>query len=150
MFALNTGPLAAVPSVLASHWPVDLLSRLSSALTVLLGATASASAPNVTIRNGTYTGIAVPSFKQELFLGMPYAQQPLPPDLRLRAPRSLEAAWTGARDATAYSPICIGVPPLRGDDEDLGYERSEACLTLNVVRPEGINAGSNVPVMVWI
>jgi acetylcholinesterase len=102
----------------------------------------SLAAPSVTVKNGTYTGVSVASFKQELFLGMPFAQPPIP---RLYAPKSLNSSWTGERKAEKYSPICIGY----GYD-DFGYETSEDCLTLNVVRPEGIKKGSNVPVMVWI
>jgi acetylcholinesterase len=78
---------------------------------------------------------------------MPYAQQPLPPNLRLRAPQSLNASWAGTRNATNYSPICIEYP-LHEDDG--GYEMDEACLTFNVVRPAGVQAGSNLPVVAWI
>jgi acetylcholinesterase len=91
----------------------------------------------------------VPSFKQEHFLGMPYAQQPLPPDLRLRAPQSLNTSWTGTRNATNYSPFCIGYPSV-GANDDAGYELSEACLSFNVVRPAGVQADSNLPVVAWI
>ncbi|EIN05256.1 alpha/beta-hydrolase [Punctularia strigosozonata HHB-11173 SS5] len=125
-----------------------VLRRLFTTLALAFGAVAL-SAPTVTVRNGTYTGLSLPSFKQELFLGMPYAQQPLPPDLRLRAPRSLNSSWTGTRNATEYSPICIGYPAI-GANDDEGYELSEACLTMNVVRPQGVKEGSNLPVMVWI
>jgi acetylcholinesterase len=126
-----------------------MFKRLSGALALLALCASAAAAPTATVKNGTYMGLAVPSFKQEHFLGMPYAQQPLPPDLRLRSPRSLNSSWTGARDAMAYSPICIGFPSV-GANDDAGYELSEACLTLNVVRPEGVKEGSNVPVVVWI
>ena len=30
--------------------------------------------PMVTVRNGTYTGVHSPSYGQDFFLGMPYAQ----------------------------------------------------------------------------
>ncbi|EIN05225.1 alpha/beta-hydrolase [Punctularia strigosozonata HHB-11173 SS5] len=106
-------------------------------------------APTVTVKNGTYVGIALPSFNQELFLGLPYAQQPLPPDLRLRPPLSLNTSWTGTRPATEYSPICVGYPEGATDD-DLGLDLGEACLTLNVVRPQGVQRGSSIPVVVWI
>ena len=85
---------------------------------------------------------------QELFLGMPYAQAPLPPNLRLRAPQSLNTSWKGTRSATSYSPFCIGY--FRGGaSDDKGQVLSEDCLTLNVVRPKGVKKGSNLPVMLW-
>ncbi|EIN05235.1 alpha/beta-hydrolase [Punctularia strigosozonata HHB-11173 SS5] len=129
-----------------------MLTRLLSTLTLLVGfgvAASPPSVPTVTVKNGTYTGLSLPSFRQELFLGMPYAQQPVPPGLRLRAPLSLNASWTGTRDASAYSPICVGYD-VPGAEDDAGFELSEACLTINVVRPEGVEEGSDVPVVVWV
>ncbi|KAF5392122.1 hypothetical protein D9757_003310 [Collybiopsis confluens] len=119
-----------------------LLSFLS--LLSISAVPALSSGPSVTLENGTYTGLTVPSFQQEHFLGMPYAQQPVN-DLRFAAPLSLNTSWTGTRNAASYSPICIG---FGGDDT--GFQLSEECLTLNVVRPEGVKEGSNVPVMLWI
>jgi acetylcholinesterase len=71
---------------------------------------AALGAPTATVKNGTYTGVSLPSFKQELFLGMPYAQQPLPPLLRLQPPRSLNTSWHGTRAATecVSCPMCGG------------------------------------------
>jgi acetylcholinesterase len=112
-------------------------------------ATGYFSAPTATVHNGTYTGLSVPSFGQEHFLGMPYAQPPLPPSLRLREPLSLNTSWTGARSATEYSPFCVGYSSGPVNDND-GYEMSEDCLTLNVIRPNNVDEGSNVPVVVWI
>ncbi|EIN05226.1 alpha/beta-hydrolase [Punctularia strigosozonata HHB-11173 SS5] len=120
-----------------------------AALTFCYGAIPTEATPRATVRNGTYVGFSLPSFEQELFLGMPYAQQPLPPNLRLRPPVSLNTSWNGTRNAMEYSPICIGYPS-GGANDDLGHELSEACLTLNIVRPAGIVQGSNVPVVVWI
>jgi acetylcholinesterase len=105
--------------------------------------------PTATVKNGTYAGVSVPSFKQELFLGMPFAQQPVPPLLRLHAPLSLNTSWHGVRDAKTYSPICIGYPSV-GSNDDAGYELSEACLTINVVRPVGVKPGQKIPVVAWI
>jgi acetylcholinesterase len=116
-----------------------ILSGLLALAALTLGA------PSATVRNGTYTGISVPSFKQELFLGMPYAQPPLPPTLRFAPPAPLNSSWAGTRAANAYSPICIG-----SGSDDTGYALSEDCLTLNVVRPVGVKKGSNVPVILWI
>ncbi len=63
--------------------------------------------PTVHLKNGTYAGIHNTYYNQDLYLGMPFAQPPLG-DLRFRVPRSLNSSWTDARNATAYSPICVG------------------------------------------
>jgi acetylcholinesterase len=102
--------MTSVRSHLAS---ADLAMHQLMLLLALFPASRSTSilaAPTVVVENGSYTGVSLPSFGQELFLGMPYAQQPLPPDLRLRAPLSLNTSWTGTRNATEYSPICVGYP----------------------------------------
>lgn len=120
----------------------------SLAVCAVLRLVAAASNVSVTIKNGTYTGITVPSFKQEMFLGMPFAQPPVG-DLRLRAPQTLNSSWSGSRNATKYSPICVGYPIAFAND-DLGLDLSEDCLTVNVIRPEGYDEGSDLPVMLWI
>jgi triacylglycerol lipase len=65
------------------------------------------SAPTVTVRNGTYTGVHSTTYDQDFFLGMPYAQQPVG-NLRFTVPQSLNESWNGARDAKEYSDICVG------------------------------------------
>ncbi|KAJ5793531.1 Carboxylesterase type B [Penicillium paradoxum] len=100
--------------------------------------------PTVTVRNGTYTGVHNPTYDQDFFLGIPYAQQPVG-DLRFTVPHSLNASWEDARDATRYSDICVGY----GTDS-IWYPRSEACLTLNVIRGSAANKDSKLPVGVWI
>ena len=64
-------------------------------------------APTVTIKNGTYAGTYNGYYDQDLFLGMPYAQPPLG-NLRFNLPVSLNASFPGSKDATAYSPECVG------------------------------------------
>ena len=64
-------------------------------------------APTVTVKNGTYTGTYNGYYDQDLFLGMPYAQPPLG-NLRFNLPVSLNASFPGSKDATAYSPECVG------------------------------------------
>ncbi|KAJ7863725.1 Alpha/Beta hydrolase protein [Mycena olivaceomarginata] len=97
--------------------------------------------PSVTIKNGTV------SFNQTLFLGIPYAQPPVG-DLRLRPPRSINASF-GTLDASAYGPHCWS-QFTTGFDDNSGFNTSEDCLTLNVIRPTGASEKSLVPVVVWI
>lgn len=100
-------------------------------------------APSVSLQNGSYTGVYSPTYGQDFFLGIPYAQPPLG-DLRLRVPEPLNSTWEDSRNATAYYPECVGY----GGDQ-IGYEVSEDCLALNVIRPAGYD-GEQLPVAVWI
>jgi len=72
---------------------------------------------------------------------MPYAEKAT----RFALAEPLDTAWNDSRRATAYPPHCVGY----GGDE-VGYELSEDCLYLNVVRPTGLDAGVGLPVAVWI
>jgi carboxylesterase type B len=108
-----------------------------------LGHHPSATAPLVTVKNGTYVGVHSATYQQDFFLGIPFAQPPLD-DLRFRRPQSLNTAWEGTKNATAYYPHCVGY----GGDQ-IGYNISEDCLALNVIRPSGYE-GKLLPVGVWI
>ncbi|KAJ7034579.1 alpha/beta-hydrolase [Mycena alexandri] len=102
--------------------------------------------PAVTIKNGTVRGVDLPQFNQTLFLGIPYAQPPVG-DLRLRPPQSINSSF-GVLDTTAYGPHCWS-RFTTGFDDNTGFNNSEDCLTLNVVRPTGASTKSPVPVVVW-
>lgn len=104
------------------------------------------SAPAATIKNGSFTGLHNPTYNQDLFLGIPFAQPPLG-ELRFHIPVSLNTTWQGTRSATEYSSECYG---YGGDDWVLGNPVSEDCLTLNVIRPAGVTADAQLPVGVWI
>ena len=100
----------------------------SSALTIRN--TPNRTPPSATTKNGTYVGRYEPAYDTDYFLGIPFAQPPLD-DLRFRTPRSLNESWSGTRNATEYSPQCIGYGM---DTWSQGNYVSEDCLTLNVVR----------------
>lgn len=57
----------------------------------------------------------------------------------------MTTAFNGTQAAKAYPPHCVG---YGGDD--IGYEVSEDCLYLNVVRPAGIDTTAKLPVALWI
>lgn len=101
--------------------------------------------PQVTVLNGTYAGLHSPAFQQDLFLGMPYAQD-TGGENRFRIPQALNESWQDVRSAKQYGNAC----PDENMAADAVYGMSENCLSLNVVRPTGINATANVPVLVWI
>lgn len=44
-----------------------------------------------------------------------------------------------------YSAVCFGT-----DSTASGFEASEDCLTLNIIRPEGVSEDSKLAVVVWI
>lgn len=88
--------------------------------------------PIVTIPNGSYEGVYAPTFDQDLFLGIPYAQDAGGAN-RFRIPQALNETWSGTRDAKNYSNACPDTNP----DSDALYGMSENCLSINVVRPAG-------------
>ncbi|KAK5628475.1 hypothetical protein RRF57_004190 [Xylaria bambusicola] len=88
--------------------------------------------PIVRVLNGSYEGLYLPSFQQDVFLGVPYAQDTGGAN-RFRVPQSLVETWTSVRDAKVYGPACP-------DDQiavDGHYGMSEDCLSINIVRPAG-------------
>ena len=95
--------------------------------------------------NGTYEGVYLESFDQNLFLGIPYAQDAGGIN-RFRIPQSLNETWSGARPAQNYTDACPDSTP----DADALYGMSENCLSINIVRPAGIDPSMKLPVMLWI
>lgn len=127
----------------------------------------SCTEPKVKVVNGSYSGMHSREYKQDFFLGMPFAKvcsfRPfrLPlwhstrsreeqadaqkPPKRFTVAESLDEKWDGVRDAKEYSRHCIG---FGADSEP--YELSEDCLYINVIRPEGLNDTADLPVAFWI
>ncbi|SPO04163.1 related to triacylglycerol lipase II precursor [Cephalotrichum gorgonifer] len=126
---------------------LSLLQVLGLALPLLNGVAARgrASDPTATIKNGTYAGKYVRSLKQDVFLGIPFAQPPVG-ELRFRNPQPLNESFTETRDAKEYGDSCVGY----GNSEDWPHTMSEDCLTLNIVRPTGYSEGDKLPVAVFI
>ncbi|MWB97411.1 carboxylesterase/lipase family protein [Agromyces seonyuensis] len=92
----------------------------------------------VDIDSGRLQGVATSTGVE--FRGVPYAAAPVG-DLRWAPPQPV-AAWSGIRDASAYSPVCPQAPPSpNGSSED--------CLYLNLTVPAAASAG-RLPVIVWI
>lgn len=117
----------------------------AAAAAAVLPRNISSGAPTVTLKNGSYYGVHSSVYDQDFFLGMPFAQPPLG-DLRLRQPQSLNSTWAGARNATVYQPECIG---YGSDQWVLGNHISEDCLSVNVIRPAGVDARARLPVAVF-
>jgi para-nitrobenzyl esterase len=87
----------------------------------------------------------------EAYLGIPYAAPPVGAN-RWRMPQPA-AAWTGTRQATAFSDSCQqqvsgGFGPWTSEYQASG-KVSEDCLYLNVWRP-AVSRPGKLPIMVWI
>lgn len=108
--------------------------------------TSKASSPRVTVLNGTYEGMHLPNFNQDVFLGIPFAQPPLK-SLRFVNPQSLNTSFLMIKEAKAYSPSCMNLGTAKGSP-NYGIPYSEDCLYLNVIRPRGVEG--KLPVAVWI
>jgi hypothetical protein len=128
---------SVIMGVAARAWKLGALS------VSLLANAVVAAEPTVKVLNGTYEGVYLPSFKQDIFLGIPYAQS-TGNENRFRPPQSLNTTWNGTRPAKEYGPACPD-PQLTGD------AISEDCLSINI-RPAGLSedAYSKLPVAVWI
>ena len=80
------------------------------------------------------------------FLGIPFAQPPVGV-LRWHGPLPAKA-WSGMRDATAYSAPCAQ-PDLGDWNRNDAKNGQEDCLYLNVITPAWPKKG-RLPVMLWI
>ncbi|KAK5953165.1 hypothetical protein OHC33_005733 [Knufia fluminis] len=120
-----------------------LIAALLLCCSVLL--TLAQSEPQVAVLNGTYEGVHLPSFNQDAFLGIPYAQDAGGQN-RFRIPQALNETWSDIRSAKNYSHAC----PDNNPTSDAIYGMSENCLSINLVRPAGLDSNIKLPVMLWI
>jgi para-nitrobenzyl esterase len=81
------------------------------------------------------------------YKGIPFAKPPIG-ELRWRAPQPVES-WQGVRDTSQYGHDCMQLP-FPSDAAPLGTTPAEDCLVLNVWKPEKVQDGAKLPVMVWI
>ncbi|KAJ7734185.1 extracellular triacylglycerol lipase precursor [Mycena maculata] len=96
--------------------------------------------PTIQLRNTTLIGQDIPTFQQELFAGLPFAEPPLG-SLRLKSPVLKASLDSGTFDATNFGPGCLQLNSLDPLSED--------CLTVNVLRPAGTPTNAKLPVMFW-
>ncbi|CAK5266221.1 unnamed protein product [Mycena citricolor] len=117
--------------------------------TLLLFALGARGTPSVKLGKTTVVGTTLPTYGQELFAGIPYAE---PPVGQLRfAPPVLTTSLNGSSfNATQFGPACLQ-PTGTTTPHSLPADGliSEDCLTVNVIRPTGVNSTSNLPVMFW-
>jgi hypothetical protein len=82
------------------RWLAAIISIYLSLLHVN-GSDIDSNEPLVVVTNGTYRGKYVREWRQDHFLGIPYAIPPVE-KLRFAHPQSLNASFTGIREATQY------------------------------------------------
>ena len=87
--------MTSIPNV----WRVGVLSEC------VLATTTVSAGPTVTVLNGTYEGVYLPAFNQDIFLGIPYVQDTGGQN-RFRIPQSLALTWNGTRPAKEYGDTC--------------------------------------------
>jgi len=104
-----------------------------------------AAGTNVTTTSGPVCGIVNSANGVSEWLGVPYAAPPVGA-LRWQPPQP-HAPWTTTLQATAYAPECA---QQDGFGTVLPLQGSEDCLYVNVFRPAGATATSDLPVMVHI
>ncbi|KAH9861730.1 hypothetical protein J1614_011483 [Plenodomus biglobosus] len=78
----------------------------------------------------------------DAWLGIDFASQPVG-DARF-APAGPPAAFDGVKNATQYGLACVQ------DPEALPYAQGEACLNMNVFRPQNVSADAKLPILLWI
>lgn len=80
--------------------------------------------PTVLVSHGALalTGIYIPTYQQDAFLGIPYAQPPIG-ELRFMKPQRLSFSGTSAKDVKTYGKACM----QKSERKDM----SEDCLFLN-------------------
>ncbi|EPS35855.1 hypothetical protein H072_10683 [Dactylellina haptotyla CBS 200.50] len=115
-----------------------IVSSLTLSLLTDIGVEASpygppSTTPKVDIKNGTVTGRYSREWNQDFFLGVPFAEPPTG-QFRFRPPQYIRRKRNF--DAREFGPRCIDT---RGDPYGMGPNSSEDCLTLNIVRPSGID-----------
>lgn len=99
---------------------------------------------------GSFAGTTVSEYLTKRALPKPvdawfnidFATQPVG-DLRF-APVGPPAPFSGTKNATAYGLSCIQDPLM------VPYPQDEACLNLNVFRPQNISSHAKLPVFIWI
>lgn len=147
----------AARSELLSQLYVSVMTRLTMAqktLTTLVWLSSVAStqaAPQVTLPGyGSFVGTTISQTltKKPLpkpvdaWLGIDYVSQPV--GKARFAPVGPPESFEGVKNATQYGFSC------HQDPRDITYEVNEACLNMNVFRPQNVSAHEKLPVLVWI
>jgi acetylcholinesterase len=143
--------LSHIDAIMGQHNMAQRLLTTVTLLTSLSGVSASYNTSEVTLPGyGTFLGTTVSQTltKKPLprtvdaWLGIDYASQPVG-EGRF-APVGAPEPFDGVKNATSYGYSCYQ------DPLDITYEMDEACLSMNVFRPQGVGAHEKLPVLIWI
>ncbi|XP_010965637.2 carboxylesterase 5A isoform X1 [Camelus ferus] len=127
----------------------------------VLAATAEGPAADAPVRNtrlgwvrGKQATVLGNDMPVNVFLGIPYAAPPVGP-LRFAKPKPA-SPWNDFQDATSYPNLCLQNSEWLFSDQHIlkvhypTFRVSEDCLYLNIYAPAHADAGSKLPVMVWL
>jgi acetylcholinesterase len=78
----------------------------------------------------------------DAWLGIDYASQPVGENRF--APVGPPAPFSGTKNATQYGFSCIQ------DASMVPFPQDEACLSLNVFRPQNVSSDAKLPVLIWL
>jgi acetylcholinesterase len=122
--------------------------RLTPFLAASLVALSSASSPPVVrSKAGIFHGRHLPSFDQDVYLGIKFAPKPE----RFAPAKLAEDAPSMHFNATRYGVDCTGY----GSDTNALVAAGlttlgEDCLHLNIIKPKGVEHKGQLPVLLWI
>jgi carboxylesterase type B len=123
-----------------------------------------ATSPTVVL-SPSNTVIGLASGDVEKFAGIRFADPPTG-SLRLKPPQKLSTNLGDSYEAINPAAACPQMLVSTGEDQSLFFQvvgdlldstllqkatnQSEDCLTVSVIRPAGVTAGANLPVLFWI
>lgn len=142
-----------VVKVSLKFWPPVLLKadfsmRTSLLTTACLFATSSAfRAPEVHSKAGIFHGRHLPTFDQDVFLGIKYAPKPE----RFTPAKLSEDAPNKHFNATKYGVDCMAYGSDTTALVSAGWTTlGEDCLHLNIIKPQVKEHNNSLPVLLWI
>jgi acetylcholinesterase len=78
----------------------------------------------------------------DAWLGIDYASQPIGEGRFAHS--GPPAAFAGTKNATKYGFSCVQ------DPTSITLEQDEACLSMNVFRPQNVSTAEKLPVLIWV
>jgi acetylcholinesterase len=100
--------------------------------------------------HGSFAGTTINHYLTKRLLPVPvdawldidYASQPVGQSRFAQVGRP--TPFSGVKDASAYGFSCVQDPSM------MKYPQSEACLNMNVFRPQNVVPNAKLPVLIWI
>jgi acetylcholinesterase len=155
--AISTGVESfrfSVPFYIDVMRPLHVAHRVFSTfavLTSLSSVTATYGTSEITLSGyGSFVGTSISQTltKKPLpetvdaWLGIEYAAQPVG-EARF-APVGPPEPFSGVKNVSQYGFSC------HQDPLDISYEMNEACLSMNVYRPQNVSSHAKLPVLIWV